>query len=115
MLTNDFGAGCRFEAMNSSFVTLICFDLPAERIGRAKAAPDTLRYSNLLHLPDSQRSNLQTVADISCGSNYRRSATSMMANTRTREGGAYPAGLGGPIPYGDMTNPTTAAREEAFV
>ena len=38
-----------------------------------------------------------------------------MANTRTRESGAYPAGLGGPIPYGDMTNPTTAAREEAFV
>lgn len=42
-------------------------------------------------------------------------ATSMTANTRTRESGANYAGLGGPIPYVDVTNPTTAAREEAFV
>ena len=29
----------------------------------------------------------------------------MTANTRTRESGAYYAGLGGPIPYGDVTTP----------
>ena len=56
------------------------------------------------------------MAGISRDSNYRCIAVSMMANTRTRrETGAYHAGLGGPIPYGDVTNPTTAAREEAFV
>src|SRR6476620_10710784 len=40
----------------------------------------------------------------------------LMANNRTRrETGAYHAGPRGPIPYGDVTNPTTAARRKAFV